>query len=148
MSKIVGLTCTFVFLFLVARPHSDKFVKYKAVEAYEIRPGILMMPRYSNDGRVCEVGLERQHYSPEIIRLDSELSRKDIDGIFDELVPVDERGPKSKDVLRDLIVVAGNSRTASVDYENVEIQIYGSAKPKCNEGEVAAVIRWKNRKCQ
>jgi hypothetical protein len=28
--------------------------KYKAVEAYEVRPGILVFPTYSEDGEVCE----------------------------------------------------------------------------------------------
>jgi hypothetical protein len=75
---------------LAVRPHNDKFSKYHSIEAYEIRPGILMIPRYSQDGQVCEMGLQRMHYSPEIVRFDSSLSRSEIDGLFDELVPADE----------------------------------------------------------
>ena len=32
--------------------------------AYEIRPGVLVMPRYAQDGQVWEVGMEKRRYSP------------------------------------------------------------------------------------
>jgi len=108
MSKLVGLTFAAVFLLLVARPQNDKFLKYKTVEAYEVRPGILMMPGYSKNGEVCEIGLERRHYSPEKIYLDSALSRKEIDQITDELVPANERGSKTKTIGGDLISEVGH----------------------------------------
>jgi hypothetical protein len=47
-----------------ASAQSSRFSKYKTVEAYEIGPGILMMPNFSSDGQVCEIGLEILHYSP------------------------------------------------------------------------------------
>ena len=149
MSKLAGLACTTMLLLLAATSQSDKYSKYKAVEAYEVRPGILMMPRYSSDGQVCEIGLERRHYSPEKVALDSGLSRKEIDQIADEIVPADERGPKTTALGgRDQIVEAGHTLVTYIEYENVLIQIYGGDSPKCNEGNVAATIRWTNRKCQ
>jgi hypothetical protein len=153
MSKLIGLCfAATTLLLLSANPAHEKFAKYKAVEAYEIRPGVLMMPRYSADGQVCEIGLEKLHYSPETIRLDSSLPRKEIDQVFDELVPADERGPKSKDPFGTLITQGGQSFTTNVDFENVSIQIYGSASSASKGGttvdEVAATLKWKNRKCQ
>ena len=154
VSTTINITCTGLLLLLVASPRSDKFTKYKAVEAYEIRPGILAMPRYSKDGQVCEVGLEREHYSPELIRLDASLSREEIDKIADELAPVDERGAKTKGLTeRDLILRDGGSFTTLIDYENVSIMIYGAELPSRHRSQVvqdglAAVIHWKNRKCQ
>lgn len=153
MSKLIGLALAAVFLQAPANPAHERFAKYKAVEAYEIRPGVLMMPRYSSDGQVCEIGLEKLHYSPEIIRLDSSLSRKEIDQIFDELVSVDERGPRSKNVTGNLITQGGGSLTTNIDFENVLIQIYGDASSAPGKGgitvdEVAATLKWKNRRCQ
>jgi hypothetical protein len=154
MSKIVGLTCAAMLLLLTAAaPQSGQFSKYKAVEAYEIRPGILMMPRYSADGQVCEIGLEKLHYSPEIIRLDSSLSRAEIDQLFNELVPADERGPRSKDFERDLITQEGGGITTTAVFENVTIQIFGKDlsaphKHEIVEDDIVAIVRWKNRKCQ
>ncbi len=90
MARLLGSACFAMISLLAVRPHNDKFSKYHSIEAYEIRPGILMIPRYSQDGQVCEMGLQRMHYSPEIVRFDSSLSRSEIDGLFDELVPADE----------------------------------------------------------
>ncbi|MFZ0819430.1 MAG: hypothetical protein WAM91_05130 [Candidatus Acidiferrales bacterium] len=131
------------------------FAKYNAIEAYEIRPGILMMPTYSADGQVCEIGFEVRHYSPELIRLDSDLSQSEkFDQILEEVVPDSERGPKAKDPLGTLITRSGSSSiTTNVDYERVSVQIYGHimSQPRKKEiltENVAAVIHWKGRECQ
>lgn len=152
MSKLIGLACAVVLLIPAAKPQTDQFSKYRAVDAYEIRPGILMMPRYSADGQVCEIGLERRHYSPEMIRLDSTLSRKEIDEIVDEFAPENERGPKEAGLLGDMASIDGVSLTTSEVYENISIEIYSkllpSKKLKIAEENVAATLTWKNRKCQ
>jgi hypothetical protein len=139
MSLIV-LAGSSVLLFLAAKPQSNKFSKYKSIEAYEVRPGILMMPRYTEDGQVCEIGLEKRHYMPERINLDSLLLLKDVYEIADELVPSNERGPRK-------LNTQGPYYTENsiyhdeiyMDYENVSIERVET---------VAAVIKWKNRKCQ
>ena len=154
MSKLVGLACAAIFLLPVARRQNDQFLKYKAVEAYEVRPGILMMPRYSENGEVCEIGLERRHYSPEKIYLDSTLSREEINQIADELVPTNERGPKTKGIGEgDDMSWSGRGLTTTSAYENVSIEIYSdisatSRKDQIAAGDIAATIKWKNRKCQ
>ena len=152
MSKLIGLGFAVVLILFPVNPAQETFAKYKAVEAYEIRPGILMMPRYSTDGQVCEIGLEKLHYSPETIRLDSSLSRKEIDQVFDELVSADERGPSSKDFAGTLMTQSGHSLTTNIDFQNVSIQIYGdastAAKGKTTVDEVVATLKWKSRKCR
>ena len=152
MSKLIGSAFAAMLLLISANPVRETFAKYKAIEAYEIRPGIIMMPRYSVDEQVCEVGLEKLHYSPEIIRLDSTLSSKELDQIFDELAPANERGPKS-DIGGPVIVERGQGMTTTTDYENVTIQIYSAVSRAAGQGgitasDVAATIKWKNRKCQ
>ena len=132
---------------------NDQFSRYRAVEAYEIRPGILMMPRYSVEGQVCEIGLEKLHYSPELIRLDSDLSRQEISQIFDELVPSAERGPRPTSLLEQgMATVSGRGMIDDEEYQNASIRIFGDYSPDGKGGgtldEVAATLTWKNRKCQ
>jgi hypothetical protein len=153
MLKMTGLASTGVLLLLFANQQSSPFSKYKTAEAYEIRPGILMMPRYSNSGQVCEIGLQVRHYSPEIVRLDSTLSRKEIDQIFDEIVPDNERGARSKGLTGDLITESGPTMVESIDFENVLIQIHSqvlsaSRRTVHVRDAVVAIAQWKNRKCQ
>ena len=151
MSKLIGFAFAAVLLLASVNLVHEQFPKYKAIEAYEIRKGVLMMPSYSSDGEVCEIGLEKLHYSPEIIRLDSSLLRKEVDEIFDELVPADERGPRSKDFAGTLITGGGGSLTTKIDFRDVSIQIYGAAvteKGGTTVDEVAATLKWKNRTCR
>jgi hypothetical protein len=154
MSKVIGSVVAVMLLLATASPDREEFAKYKAVEAYEIRPGILMIPRYSVDGQVCDIGLEKLHYSPEKIRLDSSLSRQEISQIFDELVPSAERGPKPTNLLeKGMTTFSGRGMISGEEYQNVSIRIFGSFSPADGkEGatldEVAATLTWKNRKCQ
>jgi hypothetical protein len=135
-------------------PGRERFAEYKRVEAYEIRPGILIMPRYSADGQVCEIGLEKLHYSAEKIRLDSSLSSKEIDQVFDELVPSSERGPRPAGILdQGMTTFSGRGMVSDDEYQNISIQIFGNLSPADGKDgatvdEVAATLTWKNRKCQ
>ena len=152
MTRLLGSACAVIFLLLAVRS-GDKFSNYKAIGVYEIRPGILMMPRYSQDGKVCEIGLERRHYSPEAVNLDSSLSRSEIDRVFDELVPTGERGPKLDDFGTNLILQSGRSITTTIGYENVSFQIVSQQLPTSTqdvsvEAAIVAIIHWKGRKCQ
>ena len=152
MSKLIGSVAALLLL-AAANPAREKFAKYKAVEAYEIRPGILMMPRYAADGQLCEVGLEKLHYSPEKIRLDSGLSPKEIEEIFAELAPSAERGPKPTGVFEQgMSTFSGRGMVSDEEYQNVSIQIYSAlsldGKAIASGDEVTARLSWKNRKCQ
>ena len=113
-----------------------------------------MMPRYSADGEVCEIGLQRRIYSPELVRLDPEMERKEIDEIANELAPADERGPRSSGLLgMGPISLTGFTRDQLEDYQNVSIDIFDKVISRSKrrtevEGNLAAVIRWKHRRCQ
>lgn len=148
MSKLVGSLVAAMLLQVSANPAHERFARYKAVEAYEVRPDILMMPRYSADGQVCEIALEKLHYSPDKIRLDASLSPKEISQVFDELVPADERGSKPKNVLEQgMDVIAGNGVVSDEEYQNISIQSYSNPAASTT-GALTATLRWKNRKCQ
>jgi len=150
--SVVGLLST-----TVATPHSglqtdDQFKRYKAVEAYEIRPGILM-PRYASDGRVCEIGLQKRIYSPELIRHGSDLSRNEIDEIAEELAPPDQRGAEAEILAgNEITLTTGRGLTTISDYENVTIETHAWLLPSSDKESTveqdAAVIRWKHLKCE
>ena len=149
MSKLICLACAVMSLCFLEGSQSGRFLKYRAIEAYEIRPGILMMPKYSDDGQVCEATIEKHHYSNEGANLDSSIRREVIIQIADELVPLNERGPLITDMGREYIsAYSGNSVTTYADYKNVSIRIFGIASPVGSAGDIVAVIHWNNRKCQ
>ena len=145
--SIIGLVSSAVSTPVAGSQTEDQFKRYKAVEAYEIRPGILMMPRYDSVGQVCEIGLEKLHYSPEVIRHGSDLSRKEIDELAAELAPAEERGAES-DILagNEITLVDGGTMTTISEYENVTIEIH-AWQLKSTAEQDAVVIRWKHREC-
>ncbi len=152
MSKTIYLALSMLAL-LSAGTTRDKFAAYRAVDAYEVRPGILMLPKYSGDGQVCEIGLQRLHYTPGRIRLDSGLSREEIDRIFQEIVPASERGAALSGTGGELITRTGDSITMSTNFENVSIDIIGEVSRAPGHGgyvvrNVVATLRWLNRQCR
>ena len=148
MLKLSILACVAALLFLPARPQNGKFAKYKAVEAYEIRPGILMLPKYAEDGQVCEITLETTNASSKTINLTPTLPRKTVIELVDELAPVDERGSRTMDFGRDYISQhSGESVTTFAEWENVAVDIYGRASTRSGAGDVVAEIWWKKRTC-
>lgn len=155
MFKIMGLALVATFLLL---PESEQqhatFSKYKTIQAYEVRPGILMMPTFSTDGELCEVGLEKLHYTPEMVVLSPELSRDQIRQIFDELAPGNERGSRPANLLeRGTIEQEGDALVENDVYENVSLHIYSEASRVSKHGatvvtDVAATIDWKRPGCK
>ena len=111
-----------------------------------------MLPKLTVDDEFCEIGLERLHYSPDRTRLYSDLSRKEIDQILDELVPLDQRGQALAGPPRPLITVDGHVSTTVIDFENVTVEISGplvsSTGKSYKAGDVVATVRWKKRVCR
>ena len=158
MSRMAYLGGVAVLLLVGAEPQREMFSKYKSIEAYEVRPGIIAMPRRAEDGQVCEIGLEKLHYSPETISVDSGLSRKEIAEIFDEFVPSEERGPQPRNPIEQMLGggISGHAMVSAEQYQNVSIYIYGAlsadalgnSKTPATLDEVAATLKWKNRHCR
>jgi hypothetical protein len=152
MRKFIGLSVTILVVLNMAAAAQERFGQYRRIEAYEVRPGILMMPRYTATNEICEIGLERLQYSPTLIRVSTDLSREEIFQTLDELVPTVERGKPSEGPAN-LITEGGFTRTTSIEYENVSIQIYGATLPSKHKNEVianevVATVKWKNRICR
>ncbi|HEY6252363.1 MAG TPA: hypothetical protein VI685_20605 [Candidatus Angelobacter sp.] len=148
MLKLSFLVCAVALLFPSEGPQNGKFSKYKPVEAYEIRPGILMMPKYAENGEVCAITLETTNAFADRINLTPTLPRNTVIELVDELAPVDERGPRTMDFGRDYISQhSGESVTTFAEWENVAVNIYGKASTRCGAGDIVAEIRWKKRTC-
>jgi hypothetical protein len=146
MTRIAGLACAIAFLLLPVNSQNERFSKYQRVEAYEVRPGILMMPRYATDGQICEAAIQKDLYFKGTIQYDSTLPPEIVIQIFDELAPPAERGPLTiNDELARLSLYAGNSVTSFLDYKYVSLDV---SRPTSSPGDIAAVIQWKGRSCQ
>jgi hypothetical protein len=149
MPKLTRLAGTAMLLLLSANPGRERFANYKAVETYEIRPGILMMPKYSADGLVCEVEIQRRHYSDGVVHLGSTIPHETVLKIIDEIAPASERGASIETLGSEyLSMYSGQGATSVAEYLNVSIEIDGQTAPVGFAGDVVVFIRWKNRPCQ
>jgi len=149
MTRGVGLFCAIVALAVASTEHGERFANYKAIQAYETGSGILVLPRYSSDGQLCEVTLEKQHYSDNSVDLGSALSHDKIMEVVNQIVPPSERGKRTTPFGAEyLSKYNGNGVTTFADYEEVSIQIYGRATPASDAGDIAARIRWSKRVCK
>lgn len=148
MSKAMNLGCL-ALLVLATASASDEFKRFQAIEAYEVQPGILMVPTYSSKGAVCKVVLEKRHYSSKEIDLDAEMSHRQIWQVFDQLVPKKDRGQSTLDLgdMGELTTAAGVSTTTIADYENVSLEMDGKTKEAGDQEYVVAIIRWKRKNC-
>jgi hypothetical protein len=151
----VTMACMASLLVLAAGIHEHRFSRLKAVEAYEIRPRILMTPIYSDTGELCRVILEKRHVSSNIVDVDAQMSAVEIYGIFDELAPKVERGKLTLNLEEGQRTLGDSpARSTIVAYENVSLEMHGKHFPGDirsffeNGGYVAATINWEKRECR
>jgi hypothetical protein len=95
------------------------------IKAFEVRPGVLMTARYAADGRVCEMVLERQNTPGPSVKLTSILEERLVEELIDELVPVAERGERSR--FYGLTLLSGRSGQTNYSYEKVTIALVGGS---------------------
>ncbi len=151
MIKSLFAPCLLVFVAIsVSGQTSEELaVKYPAVAAYEVRPGVLMTVKYAEDGQACEMTLEKRHSSSvdKDIDLGSNIPSKLIDELTDELAPAADRGPATSRYLSPDSYVAGGVSYTKRDFQNVSIEVHGDTSTSCDGGEKVVVIRWKKRAC-
>lgn len=120
---------------------------YPRMESYEIRPGVLAMPKYADDGELCQVSIEKLHIQQSGVELGvPTIPRETVLKMIDELAPPSERGKAISQLAGfDYIdVINGTADIAAANYEKVLVQIYGSTSLP---GDVAVVLRWKKKAC-
>jgi hypothetical protein len=127
----------------------DLSARFKAVPAFEVQPGILAFPKFSSGGQVCELALQRQHYTGQTALLDAAIPHEVIGRVVDQIVSPRERGTLIPALGQESIsAYSGNAVTTTTEYENVSIQVFGRNSPKVVAGDVVVVIHWKKRTCQ
>ncbi len=130
-------------LFASAQSAEDFAAKYSTVTAYEIRPGVLMIPRFTDYGRVCEVTLERRlSLTPQDEEISNSISSKSLSGILEELAPPSERGEEAKYLLPESSVFGQSSRIVR-DFQSIVVKEDGTT----SGGVEMVTIRWKDRPC-
>jgi hypothetical protein len=148
MVRAVGLALISMLLLASGNPAGGRFSKYRSVEAYEIRTGILATPRYSSDGHVCEIVVERHHFENGVADLHTTISHDELLSVIDELVPASERGSVIETLGREYVsMTTGRGITTSAEYANVSINIFNRTDSGDSAGGIVAQILWKDQHC-
>jgi hypothetical protein len=135
------------FLFIAAlteqaQSSNELRAKYgSAMEAYEIRPHILMTVKYTEDAQVNEYVIEGRHTSKDGVRGDSLMSQETARQIIDEVVPMSQRGR----YISSLQFTSGCNGLRNEVYEWVEIQTSHICESSNGNSVASIIIRWKNR---
>jgi hypothetical protein len=123
---------------------ADLGAKYRKITSYEVRPGIVMTPRYAQDGQVCEMIVEKRAKTDKDVIFGSSFAEKEWKDAVDELVPPSERGKDVTGLLN--TTVDGGFITADYTYEKVRIRVQGVTRPKPTPA-VLITITWSKRTC-
>jgi len=119
--------------------------KYRQIVAFEIQPGIVAFSTFSKDGNVCQMTIEKvghvngQH--PDFDRAIPEVNR-----LVDQVVPSAERGKPAK-YLNTASYIAGGASFIRQDYENVSVNLYGTATVGGPNHTDVIIINWPKRGC-
>ena len=135
-----------VGLFMAIRSHSKSTIelsaKYPVVTSYGVRPGILMTPKYSDDGQVCEMSFERQRATRSgVVMMDSSMSDERVKDVVDELVPDSERGPALEG--NGIMMTTGGTTEFVYMYEKIRYNVFRGP-----HRENVVLIVWQNRNCK
>ncbi len=152
--KLKILTIALFVLFsatsITAQTSADLQTKYgKSLEAYEVRPNVLMTVEYTKNGEILEAVIETRHthkksennsYSVTAV---SVLSPILVAEIIEEIAPASERGRR----LNQITFYSSCNSIATEKYENVEILwSYKCGEVVKGSSELYAVqVRWRKR---
>jgi hypothetical protein len=115
------------------------------VNAYFVRPNILLAARYSTDGRVCEMALQSVRWTGDTVLL-FPLSEEETIRVVEEIVPEDERGEKLGGLLGTddkVSVFSGHSFETPYTYEKITVNFAGTTGR--DGAGMVAVVTWRDR---
>ena len=148
--KVMTKKLTFLVMMLAIRAvvwgqtSADLSAKYRQVTSYELRPDVMMTPKFAGDGQVCEIAIERRQKTDSGIVFGTSFSEKEVRQFVDELAPEGERG---RDLTKHLnTTVAGGFIMTEYTYENVSVQVYGTTRPAPAGDRVISIV-WPKRAC-
>lgn len=139
MKWILGISSLF-FVALGMNPGEKFQSRYKRVESYEVRPGILASPTYGKNGVLCRISIEKRHVQPGIVEMSPTIPSKLTQEIIDELAPPSERGPRSR-VSSPFAydIINGSLAVLLIVYKNVSVETY---RDTSNQGDTAVILTW------
>ena len=123
--------------------------KYAKVNAYLVRPKILLTARYSNDGRLCEMALQPVRWTGDNTALLFPLSEEETIRVVEEIVPESERGKKRSGLLGTddkVSEFSGHSITTPYIYEKMTVNFVGTTDK--GGADMVAVVTWRDRSCK
>jgi hypothetical protein len=123
---------------------ADLSTKYHQVTSYELRPGVIMTPRFAANGQVCEMDIEKRHKTDTGINFGSSFSAKEVRELVDELAPEQERGKNLTEPLNSII--DGGFNTTEYKYENILVSVRGITRPQPED--MIVIITWQKRSCR
>ena len=121
MKWMLGISSLIVVILGVPATHQFR-VSYPRVEACEIRPGVLAMPKYADDGALYQISIEKLHIQQNVVELGvPTMSRETVLKMIYELAPPSERGKAISQLAGfDYIdVINGTADVSAANYENV-----------------------------
>jgi hypothetical protein len=141
----IGLVLLLTAGAVVAQTSAELKSKYgPPVEAFVIRPGLLMAARYARDGRVCEMYVIEARTPGSHIGRRTPLTPETAPALIEELVPETERGGK----LPWPASSQGTTIQISYRYENVTSEFVQTFLPNPGWSDSVLKIKWKNRVCE
>jgi hypothetical protein len=128
-----------------AQTESDLAGRFKKVATFEVRPGINVFPTFEANEAVCRMVVEKRNHVDPNLYADPVIPEMDVDELVDELIPVEQRGNKSK-YPRSRSYVADGGYFFKQDYENISVTMYGvSGHP--DSGTRAIIIEQPKSDC-
>lgn len=139
--KVLGTTIGVLVLISAARAQTTAAAleRFPHHQVYEVKPGIQMTAKVDKRGAVCELQLERTHFTARGTSASDQISDADMRALFDELVPPSERGEKI--TKREFSSCEGDSCESEVVYTHVKVRTFDGA------GTKFMTISWSNYPC-
>ena len=133
----------------VGQSRSSLASRYRRVDAYELRPGVLATAEFDKEGKVCGITVEKRHTSVSGIELGSTLPRPLVEELISELAPTALRGQPINPKLQKLgnSSIFGGMEERLDDYEHVSITVVGDVANDTDPGAKVLLVRWKRKAC-
>ena len=125
-----------------AQMQSQLDEKYPKVNAYLVRPKILLTARYSTGGLVCEMVLQPVRWTGDTILL-FPMSEEETIHVVEEIVPESERGKKLDAVFSR---ITGHGVETTYRYEKITVNFAGTTDK--GGADLVAVVTWRDRSCK
>jgi hypothetical protein len=131
---------------------SDLGRKYHTVVFFEIRPGVVMTPKFTAGGEVCQMTVQKLAETQDGNLADNFFTEPEISDLVDNLAPPSERGIE---IPEGAIsghgwqgYMSGGMIEHITTYENAFVAAVGRSQPKPPARMTLLVITWRKRVCQ